>query len=271
MSELVANCPRCGSVKMTFNLKAEHYIGIKYNWQLWYEAFCICRHCNKSTVFVLSLNRIEIKDEIARNGLIRLSESVNNCMSIEGFINLKHAVTSEPPEFLPEPIAEAFREGATCIAVECFNAAATMFRLCLDLATRPLLPETDTDENGLNSKIRRDLGLRLPWLFKNKLLPSDLQELSVCVKEDGNDGAHAGTLKKEDAEDLLEFTHAFLDRLYSESERLRLAKERRISRRAPKSQSKPKPTLLFLFTNTSAAALSRWNRDHQPHRERLAP
>ena len=31
------------------------------------------------------------------------------------------------------------------------------------------------------------------------------------------------------------------------------------------------PTLEFLFTDTSDAALSRWNRDHQPHRERLAP
>jgi prepilin-type N-terminal cleavage/methylation domain-containing protein/prepilin-type processing-associated H-X9-DG protein len=31
------------------------------------------------------------------------------------------------------------------------------------------------------------------------------------------------------------------------------------------------PTLEFLFTDTSDGALSRWNRDHQPHRERLAP
>lgn len=31
------------------------------------------------------------------------------------------------------------------------------------------------------------------------------------------------------------------------------------------------PTLEFLFEDTSTAALSRWNRDHQPHRERLAP
>jgi prepilin-type processing-associated H-X9-DG protein len=31
------------------------------------------------------------------------------------------------------------------------------------------------------------------------------------------------------------------------------------------------PTLKFLFADTSDAALSRWNRDHQPHRERLAP
>ena len=31
------------------------------------------------------------------------------------------------------------------------------------------------------------------------------------------------------------------------------------------------PTLKFLFEDTSDAALVRWNRDHQPHRERLAP
>ena len=31
------------------------------------------------------------------------------------------------------------------------------------------------------------------------------------------------------------------------------------------------PTLQFLFADTSDAALSRWNRDHLPHREKLAP
>jgi hypothetical protein len=107
-----------------------------------------------------------------------------------------------------------------------------MFRLCIDLATRPLLPEEELD--GLTRKIRRDLGLRLPWLFDNSKLPSDLRELSSCIKDDGNDGAHAGTLKKEDAEDLLEFASAFLERLYTEPEKLRLAKERRDDRRSPK-------------------------------------
>jgi prepilin-type processing-associated H-X9-DG protein/prepilin-type N-terminal cleavage/methylation domain-containing protein len=31
------------------------------------------------------------------------------------------------------------------------------------------------------------------------------------------------------------------------------------------------PTLKFLFEDTSDAALSRWNRDHLPHRDRLSP
>lgn len=59
-----------------------------------------------------------------------------------------------------------------------------------------------------------------------------LRELSLCIKEDGNDGAHAGSLTKDDAEDLLDFTFALLERIYTEPERLRLAQERRNARRS---------------------------------------
>ncbi len=104
-----------------------------------------------------------------------------------------------------------------------------MFRLCVDLATRAMLPKENTD--GLNAKVRRDLGLRLPWLFAHGLLPETLKDLSFCIKEDGNDGAHAGTLIQPDAEDLMDFTTALLERMYTEPERLRLAQERRDSRR----------------------------------------
>jgi hypothetical protein len=232
MGELVTDCPRCGATKITFDVKSQHYIYREYDWQNWYEVFGICRHCERSTVFVLSLKRPEMARYVESNGLVKAGDSVNNYMNVEGFINLKSTVKAKPPEHVPKNIAAAFGEGATCLAVECYNAAGTMFRLCIDLATLPLLPEKD--ENGLNGRIRRNLGLRLPWLFDKSLLPSALRELSSCVKEDGNDGAHAGTLTKEDAEDLLEFAYAFLERIYTEPERLRLAKERRDNRRKPK-------------------------------------
>lgn len=118
-------------------------------------------------------------------------------MDIEGIVSQKDNVTVPPPEFLPTEIEAVFREGATCLSVGCYNAAATMFRLCVDIATRSILPEGDAE--GLNSKVRRNLGFRLPWLFQHSHLPSALQELSTCVKEDVNDGAHEGTLKKADA------------------------------------------------------------------------
>lgn len=118
------------------------------------------------------------------------------------------------------------------MTVECWNAAGTMFRTCVDLATRPLLPTEETA--GLSHRTRRDLGLRLPWLFDNAKLPNDLRDISACIREDGNDGAHQGTLVKEDAEDLLDFTVALLERLFTEPRRLEIAKERRAERRAPK-------------------------------------
>ena len=83
-----------------------------------------------------------------------------------------------------------------------------------------------------NNKVKRSLGLRLQWLFEKGLLPVALQELSEAIKEDGNDGAHEGTLTKAEAEDLQDFTVALLERLYTEPERLRLARERRDARRA---------------------------------------
>ena len=233
MSELVANCPRCGSTKITFDLKASNLSHVESRWQRWFEAFCVCRNCGKSTVFVLSQSSIEDSDYIERTALSRFEDSVNNYMHVEGFISLKDFSRADPPEHLPPDILNAFNEGATCMAVNCFNAGGTMFRLCIDHATTSLLPNEDKD--GLNPRIRRSLGLRLPWLFDHALLPQGLRELSHCIKEDGNDGAHAGTLSKNEAEDLLDFTRALLERLYTEPERLRLARERRDARRAPKN------------------------------------
>jgi hypothetical protein len=230
MAELVADCSRCGSRRITFDLTQENLIGTKYNWQQWYEAFCICRNCRKSTIFLLAQDVDADKDVVHKNGLVKVNGSVNRYMRVEGTISKKDDVSTQPPQHLPGPIEAAFREGATCLAVGCNNAAATMFRLCVDLATKALLPEGEAD--GLNAKVRRDLGLRLPWLFASGRLPEALHDLSSCIKEDGNDGAHAGTLSKADAEDLLDFATALLERLYTEPEVLRLAKSRREARRA---------------------------------------
>jgi hypothetical protein len=155
---------------------------------------------------------------------------INGLVNIDDFVNLTDMATVEPPDHVPNNIAEIFQEGATCFSLGCNNAAGTMFRLCIDKISKSLLPEEITE--GLNHRTRRDLGLRLPWLFDNGRLPENLRDLSMCVKEDGNDGAHAGTLTNQDAEDLLEFTVILLERIYTEPERVKIAQERRESRRA---------------------------------------
>ena len=233
MSELVANCPRCGAEKITFDLTQQNYMYTRWDWQYWFEAFCICRNCRRATIFILSQKQIEFTDFIKNKSLLELGVAVNRHMDIEGYISLKDIVTVQPPEHIPKDIEAAFKEGAACSSIECYNAAGTMFRLCIDLATQPLLPAENRD--GLNGRIRRNLGLRLPWLFDHDLLPNDLRALSTCVKEGGDDGAHVGNLTENDAEDLLDFTIAILERLYTEPERLRLAKARRDSRRGEKA------------------------------------
>ena len=230
MAELVANCPRCGSRHITFDVTAAKVFRIEYGWQHWYEAFGICRHCSRTTTFVLSESANGDHDYVHKTGLLKVEGSLNNFVDIKGHISLKDSASVAPPEFLPKEIEAVFQEGATCLAVGCYNAAGTMFRLCVDLATRSMLPSEEAP--GLNAKTRRDLGLRLPWLFETGRLPDSLKDLSSCIKEDGNDGAHAGNLTEADADDLLDFTSALLERIYTEPERLRLAKERRDARRA---------------------------------------
>jgi len=158
---------------------------------------------------------------------------LNDFFDVEGFVSTKDRVANEPPEHCPENIATVFREGATCASVACFNAAATMFRLCVDLVTRPMLPDADADVAQPTKHQRWNLSARIGWLLQQGHLPAEMGAVLENIREDGNDGAHAGTLTKQDAEDAADFAHLLLERVYTFPERSRLAAERRESRRNP--------------------------------------
>lgn len=175
MPELVANCPRCGSRHITFDVTAAKQYRQEYRWQNWYEAFCICRHCGRTTIFVLSESVNGNYEHVHKVGLLKVEKSLNNYVDVQGHVGLKDQASVAPPEHLPKEIEPVFKEGATCLAVGCYNAAGTMFRLCVDLATRSMLPKEETE--GLNAKTRRDLGLRLPWLFENERLPASFKRI----------------------------------------------------------------------------------------------
>jgi hypothetical protein len=231
MAELVANCPRCGAQSITMDVPALNLVGREYEWCKTYEAFAICRDCQKGTIFVIREHSGHDTELFEKASPLQVKTALNNYFNIRGFINLKDRANVAPPDHVPPNIANVFREGATCLTVECWNAAGTMFRLCVDLATRSMLPKEDVQ--GLNSKTRRDLGLRLPWLFENGKLPAELHELSTVIKQDGNDGAHQGTLTEMDARDLLDFTTTLLERVFTQPKKLELARERQQQRRAP--------------------------------------
>ena len=104
-----------------------------------------------------------------------------------------------------------------------------MFRTSIDLATKDLLPPND--EELLDDRARRFLAPRLRWLFENGRLPSDLRELSSCIRDDGNDAAHRANIGQEEANDLLDFTAILFERIFTIPKRVEIARERRNERR----------------------------------------
>jgi len=239
MPLLVGNCPRCGAQSITFDVSAQVFRGTSYGWQTKFEVFSVCRNCHKPTILIIHMTTEGHQNNggrsVSSEQLMKYAGSLNDMFSVEGYVSIRDEAHVAPPEFLPQEIADAFNEGATCLSVQCHNAAATMFRLCVDLVTRPLLPDpANQTVTQPNPKERRDLGLRLKWLFDNKVLDGSLRELAKCVREDGNDGAHVGNLSKDDAEDILDFTTALLERLVTEPKRLEQAEARRNARRQPK-------------------------------------
>jgi len=227
MSILVADCPRCKASKITFDVIAENLISYNFQWQHVYECFCTCRSCLKSTIFIVEQLKRDTGDWIRNNKLSTSKLDIGKLFRVISYVSAKDQAASPPPEHLPQAIEAAYNEGSACLAIGCYNAAAAMFRLCLDLATRSMLPDKDEPPAA---KIRRSLGLRIEWLIENEKLSRNLEDLSSCIKDDGNDGAHDGTLGLMDAEDIKDFTFILLERLYTEPQRLENARIRRAER-----------------------------------------
>jgi hypothetical protein len=194
------------------------------------ELFCRCRACGLTSVFKVRAKDGLLEKVVDNIDLNTVKINVAMYFKVLGYVSTSDRSSIEPPTSLPPDVEAAFKEGARCLASQCPNAAAAMFRLALDLATFPRLPPPESAEPA--ARVRRDLGLRLQWLFTNAHLPAELRGLSDCVREDGNDGVHRGTISPEDAEDLQDFTYALLERLYSEPGRLQQAEQRRAARRA---------------------------------------
>ncbi|MEP9892194.1 DUF4145 domain-containing protein [Klebsiella sp. GG_Kp171] len=231
MGSMADDCPRCGARKIRFDVNGFNFIkthrlptGRLFHQ---YEIYCVCAECTKTSIFncyTLTAKQLEEHNINWERGVYNLKDYVQ----VNGPLSPADLKCGEPPEFLPVVINERYKEGLKCLSIGCYNAAATMFRLCLDYATKERTPNSDS---GPNSTIRRSLGLRMKWLFDNQLLPLELKDLAECVKDDGNDGAHEGLLDKDAAEDLEDFTYLFLERLYSEPQRLADAKARREKRK----------------------------------------
>lgn len=230
MPTIVQDCPRCVAQSMTFDILADVHVGIQDEWVHRFEVCAVCRRCYRPTLMRLVLEQYGARELFKESGSITKSKAfdVSVFFRFGGYVNLADVSAKPAPADLPPDITTIFEEASRCLAVNCPNASSAMFRLCLDIATKSLLPD---DAEPLDKHTRRNLAPRLRWLFENAVLPSDLKSLSAAVKDNGDEGVHEGSMSQLDAEDIYDFAFALLDRLYSEPARIEAAAKRRAARR----------------------------------------
>jgi hypothetical protein len=149
MSLLIADCPRCGSKRVTFDVTAQVFRSKQYGWANEYEVFSVCRVCHAPTIFYIrmTVDAYHKSDDLSKaNALVTYTKALNDFFELVRYVSLRDHAQHVPPEFLENNILNAFKEGAACFSIACYNAAATMFRLCVDLATRPLLPDPSDEK-----------------------------------------------------------------------------------------------------------------------------
>ena len=226
MPTMISDCPRCKAASITFDILSYVLIRVVADWQPNYEAFSVCRACNKPTIFGIQQSRNDSQSRtlfspFSRPQILGSPENLNSLIRIQGHVSLKDESGVECPEHTPGHLKAVFDEGAACFAIGCYNASVAMFRLCLDLDTKAIAKELGI-EGMLNSRLKK--------LFAQNALPSDLEELSHCIRENGNDGAHDGTISSVEAEDIMDFAISYLESRYTLPERIRIRREERRNR-----------------------------------------
>jgi len=183
---LVRDCPHCGAEKVAMRPIGQAPVGpnkttAAFSCNRCNEVLCVSfMHPPKGAGWITSTNTGDF-DAVAR-----ASNSTVICEYPE-----KEAL--EAPESISDAVRRAFVQGLDNARRGHTDAAASMFRKAIDVATRELDPST----------AGKLLAARINLLASNGKLTEDLKDWAHLIRLDGNQGAH----------DDEELTHAEIDQL----------------------------------------------------------
>ena len=220
---LVHDCPRCGTKKITFDV-LQASLAEKKDEMDTYEAFCRCRSCSDSSIFLVT---IQYDARYRMDDVVNRSSNLNNILYDIELVKIFPG-TSAIPEHIPSEIKIPFCEALLCQAIQTYNAAGCMFRTTVELVTKKMLEDLQGKNPPKNAK--DNLAQRIKWLFGEKQLTHSLKELSTSIRLDGNDAAHEANLEKDDVEAMNDFTTLLLEEIYTNPKKIELAANRRIER-----------------------------------------
>lgn len=229
MTQYITDCPRCGAKHSTHDFIGSIPLGWLTENLCELEVFLRGRCCSRSHVrnIVLDDRHYDAGFLNNINGLAQHTFTVDRVDSDMGPIQVIEGLVRVAPQHLPEKVNNIVTEGHKCLSNGCYNAAGACYRLVLDIVSKSEVSEIDPEK--LSSL--RTIYQRVEWLAQEKHFPPTLKELADCIRHDGNDAAHDGSLIKIDAEELADFTDEFLTRIYTDRRRIELAAERRTKRR----------------------------------------
>jgi hypothetical protein len=122
----------------------------------------------------------------------------------------------EEPEHLPEKVARPFQQAVSNISAENWDAAGTMARKALDVATRDLARARTSDEAEGDKIAKLWLRKRINALHEAGLLTRELSDLASILKDGGDEAAHDDDPYEEpEARKLISYAQAFLTYVYT--------------------------------------------------------
>jgi hypothetical protein len=123
---------------------------------------------------------------------------------------------------LPKPLRAAFDEARACFRAKAYTAAAIMCRKALE----GICHAHGISERNLKSSIAK--------LKEKGVIEQRLFEWADALRDSGNEAAHDlnVTVGPQDASDMVEFTHALIEYVFTFQERFESFKQRRAARRA---------------------------------------
>ena len=232
---MVADCPRCGAIRCGFEVRGNSKVAGRMNidgskdGNVVWEVYALCMACRQGAIFLMRPTDYVL----SLGGAVEPPTRSSYGYEVLQYVPIRDSRPTRPPEHLTAEVKAVFEEAAQCRAVGCPNAAGAMFRLCLELAVRELLPKQEDWKKRLAEKLKQ--------LFAEGKLPKDIEPLSSDIREDGNDAAHHGTLDAGAAEDMEDLTVEVLRRAFTETGRAKAAQARRDRRRqAQKKKAGPR-------------------------------
>ena len=222
---LIHDCPRCGTKQITFDILAASNVGTKNGFPA-YEAFCCCRSCNGSSIFLVTIRNDAL---YGIEHVLKHKSSLNNVLNDTELVKIFPGISAIPKD-IPLEISIPFCEALICQAIQAHNAAGCMFRTTVDLVTKKMLEDLQGKNPPKNAK--DNLAQRIKLLYDEGLLTHSLKELSTSIRLDGNDAAHEANLEKDDVEAMNDFTTLLLEEIYTNPKKIELAAKRRKERGA---------------------------------------